>query len=184
MYWSVVGAFVSAEYLAGWLVDWLPFYWELKTTFLLFLSLPQTQGSNFIYTQYLQPFFAKNESHIDSGIITMQANVLSFVQTRLAMVWEFVWGVINKTPATGQPSAAGGSPQQASAPSLMGLWQTYGPTLVSALQPAAKPSAAPPTPGLATASTTSVDMPAAGQRSSHTEAVDPSAPPFPVPQHA
>ena len=64
MYWSVIGAFVAFEYLAEWLISWqvifpplapcdhltlallpsrLPFYWELKTAFLLFLSLPQTQ---------------------------------------------------------------------------------------------------------------------------------------------
>jgi len=63
MYWSVIGAFVAFEYLAEWLISWqvifpplapcdhltlallpsrLPFYWELKTAFLLFLSLPQT----------------------------------------------------------------------------------------------------------------------------------------------
>lgn len=59
-YWAVVGAFVALEYSGEWLFSWyvfiappalilsktyvrFPFYWELKTVFLLFLSLPQTQ---------------------------------------------------------------------------------------------------------------------------------------------
>jgi len=59
MYWSVVGAFVAFEYLAEWLISWQVTFpplapcdhyhysllgcpWELKTAFLLFLSLPQT----------------------------------------------------------------------------------------------------------------------------------------------
>lgn len=66
MYWAVVGAFVAFEYVSGWLLDWsvalsahhaphahihvpllsltrVPFYWEARTVFLLFLALPQTQ---------------------------------------------------------------------------------------------------------------------------------------------
>lgn len=61
MYWTCVGAFVAFENLAEWFVSWyvprlydkishshpailrLPFYWEFRTLFLLFLALPQTQ---------------------------------------------------------------------------------------------------------------------------------------------
>ena len=59
MYWAVVGAFVAFEYVTGWILDWcvppfadpraanltvtvarrVPFYWEARTVFLLFLSL-------------------------------------------------------------------------------------------------------------------------------------------------
>ena len=64
MYWSVIGAVVAFEYIAEWLISWqvltidysvrhtsqtipsscrLPFYWEVKTLFFLYLSLPQIQ---------------------------------------------------------------------------------------------------------------------------------------------
>jgi len=60
MYWAVISMVVAFEYLAEWLISWqvsfflvvprltffsqrLPFYWEIKTVFLLFLSLPQSQ---------------------------------------------------------------------------------------------------------------------------------------------
>ncbi|KAF8973567.1 TB2/DP1, HVA22 family-domain-containing protein [Flammula alnicola] len=49
MYWSVIGAFIAFEYVAEWMVSWLPFYWELKTLFLLYLSLPQTQVHRFVF---------------------------------------------------------------------------------------------------------------------------------------
>ena len=67
MYWSVIGAFVAFEYVAEWFITWyavfstsylekwylillkrIPFYWEVKTLFLLFLSLPQTQVSRLV----------------------------------------------------------------------------------------------------------------------------------------
>jgi hypothetical protein len=58
---SIVGALVGLEYALEWLVSWwesftvyhrqwlmftslrVPFYWELKTIFVLYLALPQTQ---------------------------------------------------------------------------------------------------------------------------------------------
>ncbi|KAJ7596863.1 TB2/DP1, HVA22 family-domain-containing protein [Mycena floridula] len=148
MYWTVVGAFVGVEYCAEWLVSWVPFYWEVKTVFLLFLSLPQIQGSTFIYQNYLQPFFAKNEAHIDSGIISMQSSVIAFAKTRLAMLWDLLWSVINKNTAAngqaGQPSAPGAAPP-VNLQSALGLLQNLAPALVSSMQQskAAAPPAAP-----------------------------------------
>jgi receptor expression-enhancing protein 1/2/3/4 len=59
MYWTVIGAFVAFQYTAEWLISWyvyqhlmclrlirasrFPFYFEIKTLFLLFLALPQIQ---------------------------------------------------------------------------------------------------------------------------------------------
>lgn len=173
MYWSVVGCFVGAEYLAEWLVSWLPFYWELKTIFLLFLALPQVQGSTFVYTTYLQPFFAQNESQIDQGIVSIQAGVINFLKSKLLMIWELLWSVINKAPAPGQTPSSG-STQPASAPTLqsvIGLFQSYAPAIVNALQPPApkNPSTAATTPS--SGYSTSVSTPMS------------DAPSFPEPQH-
>lgn len=73
MYWSVVGAFVALEYVAEWVISWyvhlfqnhcqsaefvvrFPFYWELKTLFLLYLALPQTQVSSLLVIRtYMEP---------------------------------------------------------------------------------------------------------------------------------
>jgi len=182
-YWSVIGLLVAFEYLAEFLVSWLPFYFECKILFILFLALPQTQGSTYLYTMYLQPFFSKNEVELDAGILSIQRKTFVFAQARLAALWTIVWGAINKNAAAGQ-QATGTPGQSPPAPgaglsleSAMGLFRTYGPSLMSALQPAAAPAAPPaspsPSPSFApSASTTSFETPAAEHR----------APPFPEPQ--
>ncbi|KAF9566153.1 hypothetical protein CPC08DRAFT_704232 [Agrocybe pediades] len=109
IYWAVIGVFVAFEYLAEWLISWLPFYWELKTMFLLFLSLPQTEGSTYIYHTYLQPVFIKNEANLDAGIVAIQRDVLAFVQERLTALWNMLWNLATKNQAQGQTSAQPGS---------------------------------------------------------------------------
>ncbi|KAK0233062.1 TB2/DP1, HVA22 family-domain-containing protein [Armillaria fumosa] len=164
-YWTVIGAYVGFEYLVGWLIGWLPFYWEAKTVFLLFLSLPQTQGSTFVYDTYLKPFFVKNHNSIDSGIISIQGSIITFIHTRLYAVWELLWSVINKTPPPGQPPAAAPPPAAGfSVESAMGLWRTYGPSLLSAIQTgnARAGPATPVTPSASASSTSTDNLPGVG----------------------
>jgi len=111
MYWCTVGVLVGIEYTCGWFISWFPFYWEVKTLFLLFLALPQTQGSVWFYQSYLEPFFRQNEQELDHGILSAQSTLVTFVQSKFQTVWEAVWGIINKTP----PGAQG--PQRPGAPS-------------------------------------------------------------------
>jgi receptor expression-enhancing protein 1/2/3/4 len=132
---------------------------------------------------YLQPFFSKNEVDLDAGIVNIQAKTLVFAQDRLAALWQIVSAAINKNAAAGQSTSAtpGQTPPAPGAglslDSAMGLFRTFGPSLMSALQPAAAPAATPgptPTPSPApSASTTSFESPAAEHR---------AAPPFPEPQ--
>ncbi|KAI0778387.1 TB2/DP1, HVA22 family-domain-containing protein [Trametes elegans] len=149
-YWAVVGAFVAVEYVSGWLLDWVPFYWEARTAFLLFLALPQTQGSSWVYATYLQPFLEKNQADIDAGIAAAQTNVLTFIQARLQVFWQTFWDLATKAsanpgqpgsaPAAGaggaQPAAAGGNPVELA----RSLWASYGSSLIGAFQQAAKPA--------------------------------------------
>ncbi|KAJ7169717.1 TB2/DP1, HVA22 family-domain-containing protein [Mycena filopes] len=182
-YWAVIGVLVAYEYLFEFLMSWFPFYWECKTLFLLFLSLPQTQGSNFIYDSYLQPFFSRNEVELDAGILNIQRKTFTFAQARFVSLWQALMAAVNKNQATGQqgPATPGQAPAAAGAglsmESAMGLFRTFGPSLMSAFQPAAPPAAAPsptpsPLPTPSAASTTSYEAPAAEHR----------APPFPEPQ--
>ncbi|GAW04417.1 TB2/DP1, HVA22 family-domain-containing protein [Lentinula edodes] len=186
MYWSVVGAFVGFEHVAGWLVSWLPFYWEIKTVFLLFLSLPQIQGSTFVYNSYMQPFFAKNEREIDAGIVSIQSNVLSFVQSRLYALWELLWSVLSKTPVS-QGNINGVQQTQPAAPgisldSAMGLFKTYGPSLLNSLKPAATPNGSAPTPPSFTPTTSSSSVSTMSAQSG-TPLNEGPHPPFPEPVH-
>jgi len=184
-YWSVIGVIVAFEYLAEFLISWLPFYWEFKTLFLLWLALPQTQGSTFIYQMYLQPFFQKNEVDLDADIVSINAKTFAFVQAKLATLWQFVWGAINKNAAA-QQQAAGTAGQTAPAgpgagltmDGAMNMLRTFGPSVMSAFQPApaaAAPAASPAPSRAPSAYSSSVNTPAAEQR---------PAPPFPEPQFA
>lgn len=149
MYWAVVGAFIAIESTIGSFVSWLPFYWEARTLFLLYLSLPQIQGSTYIYKTYLEPFCSKNEAELDSGIASAQDNVLGFLQSRISMLIDLLWTILNKTPITKQPQAAReGQPGQQpySLESVKGLWTSYGPTIMGALSKSSmKPSSSPDT---------------------------------------
>jgi len=137
MYWAVIGAFIAAETTIGPFVSWLPFYWEIRTLFLLYISLPQIQGSTYIYKAYLEPFLAKNETELDSGIASAQTNILAFLQSRISMLIDFLWNILNKTPINIRSAGEGQSGQQpygtASLESMKGLWAAYGPAVFGGL---------------------------------------------------
>jgi len=155
-YWAVFGAVVGVEYAAEWLVSWVPFYWEIKTVFVLYLALPQTQGSTYIYDNYLAPYFSRNEAQIDRDIQVAQTSVLQFVQERLIALWNVLWNVIRQAQAS-QPQGqaqgqgeAGAAPPAGSPAAVIGnLWRAYAPAVVSGIvraqagapQPPAAPSA-------------------------------------------
>ncbi|KIL68389.1 hypothetical protein M378DRAFT_21910 [Amanita muscaria Koide BX008] len=138
MYWSVLGCLVGVEYIAEWLISWIPFYYTFKSMFLLYLALPQTRGSSYIYTQHLQPFFKSHESQIDAALASLRVKVYSFVQERLRAVWDTV------ASAAGQQRTANATPDiNAAAPSTLdslasgpaqlvsSLWTSYGPGIVA-----------------------------------------------------
>ncbi|RDB29463.1 putative HVA22-like protein g [Hypsizygus marmoreus] len=151
MYWAVVGAFVGFEYLGEWLISWFPFYWEVKTLFLLFLALPQTEGSTYIYITYLQPFLAEHESELDAGIVSIQSNILAFLKAHFLSLWEVVSNNLNKAAATDLPPASEAGQEGASTgtypwslPTVLGFWRTYGSSLTSMIQPPASARSAEP----------------------------------------
>ncbi|KIO11216.1 hypothetical protein M404DRAFT_13376 [Pisolithus tinctorius Marx 270] len=142
MYWSVLGCIVGVEYVAEWLVSWIPMYYFLKTLFLLYLVLPQTQGSSYIYINHLQPFFHSHEAEIDATLASFKARLYAFVQERFRAIWEQVSGVLGQTSqiqSSGGLSAAthtGAAPNltdPASGPAqlVMGLWRSYGPGIIA-----------------------------------------------------
>lgn len=120
MYWCVVGVLVGVEYVCEWLISWFPFYWEVKTLFLLFLALPQSQGSTWVYQSYVEPFFRQNEQELDQGILSAQSSVVVLVQSKFQVVWEALWRLINKTPANGRPGVGAQDQQRPGASSQPG----------------------------------------------------------------
>ncbi|KAI5480954.1 hypothetical protein MNV49_006764 [Pseudohyphozyma bogoriensis] len=68
MYWSVMGTVMALESTVEWIFSWFPFYFEVKTIVILWLTLPQIQGSTYIYVAHLHPFLSSHESDIDAAL--------------------------------------------------------------------------------------------------------------------
>ncbi|KAI6119810.1 TB2/DP1, HVA22 family-domain-containing protein [Pisolithus croceorrhizus] len=123
MYWAVVGTFIAVENIFGVFMSWLPFYWELRTLFLLYLSLPQIQvcpcftisscppnpatgkGSTYVYKTYLEPFCRINEAEFDAGIASATSSILDFFQSCVTSVTDVFFSLLNQTPVTTQPQS-------------------------------------------------------------------------------
>ncbi|KAI0005576.1 TB2/DP1, HVA22 family-domain-containing protein [Russula compacta] len=151
-YWIVIGAVVAFEYTAEWLLSWFPFYWEIKTLLLLFLSLPQFEGSTYIYKTYVEPYLVQNEPEIDASIASARDETLQFLQLRLSALWDIFYSLLNKTPVPSRGDSTNGSPlvdQKAFFQSVQDLWGTISP--VSFL------AASAPGSGEPTASTSASD---------------------------
>ncbi|KAG8710729.1 hypothetical protein FRC08_016787 [Ceratobasidium sp. 394] len=144
MYWSVMGCVVGVEYVAEWLIRWIPLYWEFKTIFLLYLALPQTQGATTIYNNQLQPVLKHYEPQIDASVARMRSRAYVFMREKLQDLWA---RVINQpvpvTQAAGPPTMQ--DPMSAPLQMASSLWRAYSPMLLGA---AAGAMMAPPAPGV------------------------------------
>eukprot|EP00762_Andalucia_godoyi_P008035 ANDGO_03436.mRNA.1 Protein YOP1 len=70
-YWIILGFFSFVEYFAD-VVFWIiPFYFEAKFLFVLWLQLPQTQGAKYMYLRYIKPFLSAHEHVIDAKIASI-----------------------------------------------------------------------------------------------------------------
>lgn len=69
MYWIVFALFTCVETFADILVSfWLPFYYEMKILFVLWLLSPATRGSSILYRRFVHPQLTKREKEIDEYI--------------------------------------------------------------------------------------------------------------------
>ncbi|KAN0100479.1 TB2/DP1, HVA22 family domain containing protein [Tylopilus felleus] len=135
-YWAVIAAFLAFEQTLGLILSWLPFYWELRTIFLLYISLPQTEGSAYVYKTFLEPWLSTNEADFDVAMTSAQTNTIAFCRTRITAILDLVWNFLNnKIPVSAQSTA--GDPQKPAGPvdRLNDLWITYGPSVLAAFAP-------------------------------------------------
>ena len=125
--------------LSAFLAFRLPLYYPIKTLFLLYLALPQTSGSAWLYQTQLRPFFAAHETEIDSLLAKLKSSLYAQCQKLIRRGWEQLSGTI----AQGQAAPAGPSPldeqgggraeETAGGPAQLvaGLWTTYGPGILA-----------------------------------------------------
>ena len=116
-------------------------YYFMKTLFLLYLVLPQTRGSSYIYINHLQPFLHLHESQIDATLASFKARLYAFIQERFRALWDQLVGAVRQqqqaeyAPSTGGIAVGAppslGDPVSGPVQLVAGLWNSYGPTLLA-----------------------------------------------------
>ncbi|XP_074640788.1 receptor expression-enhancing protein 1-like isoform X2 [Tubulanus polymorphus] len=68
MYWIVFALFTCVETFSDVILCWLPFYYEIKIVFVIWLLSPATRGSSILYRKFVHPQLMKREKDIDEYI--------------------------------------------------------------------------------------------------------------------
>ncbi len=68
VYWVVFSSFCLVENFVDLLKYWIPFWYPMKVTFLLWCMLPQYKGAQIIYDTVIKPSFLKHENTIDDAL--------------------------------------------------------------------------------------------------------------------
>jgi receptor expression-enhancing protein 1/2/3/4 len=146
MYWSVLGILIGVEYIASWVLAWIPFYSLIRLMFVLYIAMPQTQGGTYLYTKHIQPFFRLHEHEIDALLASFRTRAYGWFQGLSGRIWDAVMISLGQQRAPDLVAAAtiaqaasmgmGAQPSMsdpASGPgSLAGsLWAAFGPSLVA-----------------------------------------------------
>ncbi|XP_072221217.1 receptor expression-enhancing protein 1 [Leuresthes tenuis] len=68
MYWIIFALFTAVEVFTDLFLCWLPFYYELKIAFVVWLLSPYTKGSSVLYRKFVHPTLSSKEKDIDDYI--------------------------------------------------------------------------------------------------------------------
>ncbi|KMZ57785.1 HVA22-like protein h [Zostera marina] len=71
-YWILVALLVIIETFSDLFISWLPFYYEAKLGLYVYLWLPKTQGTIYIYNNIIRPYISSNETDIDRTILELR----------------------------------------------------------------------------------------------------------------
>ncbi|KAF9982121.1 receptor accessory protein 4 [Mortierella antarctica] len=111
MYWSVMGIFTLAEVVLDTFVFWLPFYYEIKMLFVLWMILPQTQGSIYLYQTFVDPYLSQHEREIDQTLKDIQKQAMAmgmqYIKQAIQMIQNFALDIYKKSQNQGAASSLG-----------------------------------------------------------------------------
>ncbi|XP_028293200.1 receptor expression-enhancing protein 1 isoform X2 [Gouania willdenowi] len=68
MYWIIFALFTTVEVFTDMFLCWVPFYYELKIAFVVWLLSPYTKGSSVLYRKFVHPTLSSKEKDIDEYI--------------------------------------------------------------------------------------------------------------------
>ncbi|TGZ81102.1 hypothetical protein EX30DRAFT_395907 [Ascodesmis nigricans] len=107
MYWVVLACFLVVEAWTGWILVWIPFYYEVRAVFLLWLVLPQTQGATKLYLEYVHPTLTKHEKDIEDFISRTHEHArtlgIEYIHKLIRYVKQAVLGQLAEEPPAPPP---------------------------------------------------------------------------------
>lgn len=68
VYWIVFGLFCVLENFVEFLLVFIPFYYPVKVTFLLWCMLPRFNGSRYLYETILKPYYLSKANALDAAL--------------------------------------------------------------------------------------------------------------------
>ncbi|KAI8373725.1 TB2/DP1, HVA22 family-domain-containing protein [Blakeslea trispora] len=99
-FWIVSITYLSIEFFSDLFLFWLPFYTEIKLLLVVWLILPQTQGSSVFYANYLEPFLNTHETYIDHALLEVQAKlketIVLYGKQAISQFKRWVMGILFK----------------------------------------------------------------------------------------
>lgn len=106
MYWIVFAFFTTAETFADIFISWIPFYYELKILFVLWLLSPATKGASILYRKFVHPQLAKRETEIDKYISKASDQGYTALLTLGSKGFTYATNVVLTTAIKGQSKIA------------------------------------------------------------------------------
>ncbi|GJJ67807.1 receptor expression-enhancing protein 1/2/3/4 [Entomortierella parvispora] len=101
MYWTVMGLFTLAEFVLDTFVFWFPFYYEIKMLFVLWMILPQTQGSIYLYQAIVDPYLTQHEPEIDQTLKDIQKQAMAmgmeYIKRAINFIQNLAWDLYKKS---------------------------------------------------------------------------------------
>ncbi|KAG0283509.1 receptor accessory protein 4 [Linnemannia gamsii] len=109
MYWTVMGMFSVVEFVLDTFIFWFPFYYEIKMLFVLWMILPQTQGSIYIYQAIVDPYLSKHEKEIDLALKDMKNKAMAmgmqYLKQAIQSLQNLALDIYKKSQAPAGPSS-------------------------------------------------------------------------------
>ncbi|XP_060068468.1 receptor expression-enhancing protein 2-like isoform X2 [Ylistrum balloti] len=102
MYWIVFAIFLSVETFSDVLLSWLPFYYEIKMVFVIWMLSPITKGSSYLYKKFVHPHLVKREKEIDEYISQATKQGYSTLMNLGQRGLTYATNVVVKTAIKGQ----------------------------------------------------------------------------------
>lgn len=102
MYWVVFAFFLSIETFSDVFLSWMPFYYELKIVFVIWLLSPMTKGSSFLFKKFVHPQLKKREKEIDEYIAQARTKGYSAILSLGHRGLKYCTNIVVKTAIKGQ----------------------------------------------------------------------------------